>query len=208
MVKYFHFHDSITGDNFDAPLISDQCTMNKIDGTRCKKRCQIGVSICWVHLLSLNNLRIKKSTIPNSGLGLFALRKNNTSKLNKLPVFKIGQKITAYGGDIIDEGELLRRYGDKTAPYTYDVGDDSYEDAALVRGVGSTINHKSESKKNCECVVGRNGRLHIRATKKIFHGKELYLNYHGGKGNVSRHKNYKFNEKGVKSSTNSKRYTV
>ena len=34
---------------------------------------------CWIHLLKNNNLRIKKSSIPNAGLGLFAGGK----KINK-----------------------------------------------------------------------------------------------------------------------------
>lgn len=203
MVKYFHFHNTITNENFDGPLIVARCTMNTADGIRCKKKCQIGVSVCWMHLLSYKKLRIQKSEIRNAGLGLFALRKKNTSTL---PVFKRGDLITAYDGDVIDEDELTRRYGDDTAPYAYEVDDDTYEDAALVRGVGSTINHNAK-KKNCECNVGENGKLQISATKNIFHGKEIYLNYFGNK-NVSKHKRYRFNEPGVRSSTNRKRYTI
>ena len=53
---------------------SVQCKDTTLRHTRCKKRTQ-RTKQCWIHLLKNRNLRIKKSTIPNAGLGLFAGKK-------------------------------------------------------------------------------------------------------------------------------------
>ena len=47
-----------------------QCKSNTVK-KRCRKR-TAHTSKCWIHLAKENNLRIKKSNIPNSGKGLFS----------------------------------------------------------------------------------------------------------------------------------------
>jgi transposase InsO family protein len=52
---------------------SQRCTALTKAGAQCKQRTAKG-QYCWNHLRSLRGLRIKKSTIPGAGLGLFAAR--------------------------------------------------------------------------------------------------------------------------------------
>ena len=47
-----------------------RCISKTQDGTRCKNR-TTKTNKCWLHLAYRDNLRIKPSTIPNAGLGLF-----------------------------------------------------------------------------------------------------------------------------------------
>ena len=49
---------------------SQQCKSNTVKGFQCKKK-TAKTKKCWIHLGKENNLRIKQSTIPNAGLGLF-----------------------------------------------------------------------------------------------------------------------------------------
>ena len=49
-----------------------QCPSLTKNGTRCKKR--TSTSKCWVHIQSIDHLRIKKSGIKDGGLGLYATK--------------------------------------------------------------------------------------------------------------------------------------
>jgi hypothetical protein len=73
----------VSGNRFDGELKSDQC-QHHINNVQCQKRCQIGLSVCWIHLLSECHLRIKESTIIDAGIGLFALiKKTHLTKMYK-----------------------------------------------------------------------------------------------------------------------------
>jgi hypothetical protein len=54
MVKYFHFHYLRTGESFDEVLRGVQC-QHQINGVQCRNRWVIGISTCWVQLLSNQN---------------------------------------------------------------------------------------------------------------------------------------------------------
>jgi len=69
MVKYFHFQTDDDRVNFHQKLESFQCTHIINNGQQCRKRCQIGLKMCWIHLLSEKHLRIKDSNISGAGKG-------------------------------------------------------------------------------------------------------------------------------------------
>jgi SET domain len=198
MVKYFHFHNTVTGQNFDGKLVSDQCE-HMMNGIRCKKRCQIGLGICWIHLLSKHHLRIKASKIENAGMGLFVIDK---SKDVDEIIFRPNQKICSYNGEILELDTHLERYGEESAPYTAQLHKKEniqiYEDASLHRGVGSLINHSNKSD-NCKMSIRKNNTIVITATKNIRNNSEILLNY----GTT-----YRFNSRNTKTATNYKRFTI
>ncbi len=74
-------------------LHSIQCTAINKKGSQCKRRCIIGIPYCYTHLLYQKHLRIKKSLIPNGGLGLFAEDPLDSSRHI---VFKKNEIITKY----------------------------------------------------------------------------------------------------------------
>ncbi len=191
MPKYFHFHsDNI---DWDEQIQSKQCEAIKPSGERCKKHCVIGSDFCYIHTKNKLKLQIKKSSISQAGLGLFAF-----GPANKI-IFKNNQRICLYNGEFIDEAELLERYADDTAPYGVRLhnenGQPRYEDAAIERGIGSLANHsKNKSKINARLSINKQNRAQLIATKDIKGGKEILIDY----GNE-----YKFDED-VETSTNNK----
>jgi len=171
--------------SFECILVSKQCKEKTINQTRCKKKSVIGVPYCYIHLLNKKHLRVKKSTIPNSGNGLFAINKNIP---NDTIVFKKGDYIIDYFGEKVTNDILNNRYGEKTAPYGIVVNKtrDIYEDGACQRGIGSLINHKSSTFANAKFYVNRsNNTIKIKAIKNIKNGHEIFINYG---------RRYKFNE--------------
>ena len=177
---------------FRGQLTTEQCSCISSIGRRCRNKTVIGSGYCWQHLLSIKHLRIKPSTIPNAGEGLFALNK-------RIPIgtlmFQEGDKLVEYHGEIINHNELERRYGDKTAPYGIEINHNRYEDGALLRGVGTLINHKPLRQSNCRFSISKNNRnpqlnnkINIVATKNIYNGDELFV-YYGD--------DYRFHEPGV-----------
>ena len=196
MVKYFHFHTP-DGDNFDAELETHRCRANsKASGTRCKNRVTIGLSTCWQHTMSQKFLQIRTSTIEGAGDGLF-VRRMGAQDDRTIVVFKAGDVICQYNGEIISQQTLEERYGDNTAPYGVELRAGRKEDGAVARGIGTLINHYPR-KKNCRIAINRNNRAQIVATKNIRNGDELFVSYG---------RSYRFNED-VETSTNNRKYTV
>lgn len=200
MVKYFHFHNLRTGDNFDKELEGAQCQHN-INGRQCRNRCLIGISTCWIHLLSNYKLRIKQSTIPNAGKGLFALVKNTLENDTRI-VFEIGDCICEYNGEVITSYKQIERYHGESAPYSAKLHRQNniqmYEDAAIKRGIGSLINHSTRND-NCRMSVRRDNTIALIATKRIRNHSEILLNYG---------RDYKFNVQHTRSETNYKRFSI
>lgn len=200
MMKYFHFHNLRTSENFDGELKSEQC-QHLINDVQCRKRCLIGLSICWLHLLLQHNLRIKTSTIPNAGLGLFAI-KTNTPDDDRQIVFRIGDQICPYNGQILTLNQHLDRYAQEAAPYSVKLyrknGIQMYEDASLQRGIGSLVNHSCR-KDNCRMSGRRDNTVVMVATKNIKNHSEILVNY----GNE-----YRLNVRHTRSATNNRRLSL
>lgn len=172
---------------FEAPLESRKCPANTIKKQRCQNQASIPYEYCWIHLRQIMHLRVKKSTIPNAGLGLFA--DDPTKEAGEVVFYpKQGKhsEIANYDGEIISNQECINRYGEETAPYGYGV---SYKrkngervdfviDAALKRTVASIANHKAVSKENAHLTTRPNGAgVYLRADKKIKNGSEIFASY-------------------------------
>ena len=189
-----YFHHKTEEGRFDGKLKTVRCSQMKKDETQCKNKVTIGVSVRHIHNKTKYNVRKRKSLIEEAGLGLFAFDPK-LAKDSKSIVFRKGDKIVPYEGEIIDKDELEDRYDITTAPYTVLVKKDKYIDSALVRGIGSLINHMPK-KKNCKFSVSHvKGTVNIIATKNIRNNDEIYLSYG---------RQYKFND--AKTSTNSNKY--
>ena len=172
---------------FQTHLLSEQCRYIKPNGDHCNRNVVLGIPFCAQHLAMELHLKIKKSTIPQSGKGLFAY--NPRSGPNSI-IFRghedAGDLICMYDGEIINRAELNRRYKRFTGPYAIQISNNRYEDGAKIRGVGSYVQHSDDENK-INCRLGLiNHRIAIFATKNIRNGKELYCDYGD---------EYNFNEK-------------
>ena len=160
---------------FEAALVSERCRGITKEGHRCKRMTVIGKGLCYNHLLKEKNLRIKQSTVRGLGKGLFAL--DNNQSRDEI-VFKKGEKIIEYGGEVLTSEELDDRYEDYTAPYGLEVNKSKniYEDGALERGIGTLCNH-SVQKANARFSVNRNNKVSLVATKNIKNNSEIFIDY-------------------------------
>jgi SET domain len=180
MVYTFEFYSNgrLT---FRGRLKGERCRGQKKDGAQCKRNSVIGCPYCYQHLQFEKHLRIKTSTIANSGKGLFA---QDNSEDDRAIIFEPGDEIIEYIGERIDATELHRRYQIHTAPYAIQVRGPNnprgglYIDAAVIRGVGSLANHKPQRIMNAKLVINYiSNTAKLRATKRIRNGTEIFVDY-------------------------------
>jgi hypothetical protein len=157
---------------FEGDLKGHRCDGLKKDGTRCTRMIKIGHTFCFQHR---KNLKVEDSQLEEAGKGLWVRSKTHG---DDEIVFRKGDMITRYNGEIITPRVLKARYGQYTAPYGVELNNGNTEDASLVRGLGSLINHKPTREANCELIQPR-GRNYvvIKAKKNIRNNKELFLSY-------------------------------
>jgi hypothetical protein len=96
---------------FQGRLRSTPCSAHTANGP-CKNRAVFTASICWVHLLQANHLRVKDTQY---GRGLFAQQHGLEPRQ---PVFKKDQAIIQYGGQEITMKDIEERYGGHTVLLT------------------------------------------------------------------------------------------
>ena len=155
-----------------------RCDHQKRGGGQCRNRVCIGFSKCWIHSQQAYGVRVKPSTIPNSGRGLFAAR-----------AFAANEWICPYGGEAVSGACIDTRYGDLTAPYADTLSQNRYLDAACVRGIGSmaqglfranSTRPRALSAHNAMGAVRkRNGvrEVWLKATKAIQPNAEIFHYY-------------------------------
>ena len=161
---------------FQCQLVSEQCSSKCKNGEPCKRRVVMGLPYCWNHLLLNKHLRVQKSTIPNGGKGLFVINKKIN---NNTILFRKGDRIIEYSGEIIDDEELDRRYKDEAAPYTLEVEPDINIDCACARSAGGIANTKP-SHNNAVFRLDEQSRQHkvyLVATKNIRNNSEVFVSY-------------------------------
>jgi hypothetical protein len=176
---------------WESEMESVQCVEHAKNGERCKRKTVIGSPYCWTHLRSLHHLRIRPSGLAGAGKGLFAeLPAGQVAAHGNRPVFKKGETIVKYHGEAINATTLVNRYGDNTAPYTVQVAEGKFEDAARRRGVGALANN-NPGRNNARFSIYR-GAASLKASKNIMNGQEIFLAYGPA---------YRLNEPGVQYST-------
>ncbi len=153
---------------FQCFLKCSQCKAKTHAGHRCSRNVCIGLPYCSQHLKSHMDLNIGKSHIPNANKGIFAYNPNKTI------VFKKGDIVCEYSGEVLSTSALLQRYGPRTAPYTFELEKNAYIDSACERCVASIINHSKKSNVDWDI---KQGKVYLRAKKNIKHGTELYVDY-------------------------------
>lgn len=135
--------------------------------------------MCWQHTKILSGVYVKRSTVRDAGLGLFAARR--LSPGYALP----------YGGKRSTVGSYNRRFpGNVTLPYAVTYGSGSYVmDACLtndpvsryandaVGGVRhSRLRRGRKARYNAELVDG-GGRPELVVTRRIDAGEEIFVDY-------------------------------
>ena len=171
---------------------SAKCRGRTEGGAVCTRNTLVTHPYCWQHEIKEENLRVKPSAISGAGKGLFAQDKIRPKpEDNSKIVFHKGDKIAAYGGEILNKAELDRRYpGDTMAQYVLQVNKNKYIDARNTkagvaryandpRGSGKTANAKLKA-----APAADKGKL--EASRNIHENEEILTSYGpeywGGRG--------------------------
>lgn len=158
-------------------------------GRRCRLNTCVDMDYCHWHLKKVHDVQIKPSTIVGGGLGVFAAgnvsprmlrylksRDSSRAEKNQYAVFKKGDVIGKYEGEVVSREELNRRYGEHTtAPYAVQKSRREIYDALCVRNFVGYVNsaHNTGFQNNCKLTAG----LRLVATRNIYPGEELFWNY-------------------------------
>jgi len=161
----------------------DRCSARTKRGQRCKNRTCKTFPKCYQHLKSEDKLIVKNSTIPNAGLGLFAV--------DTIPKDSF---VAYYTGDVLDDDLKQERYpgGQRRPFYVLKGRDNEWIDArSTATHVGRYINHKPFQNANTKFSFGPlqwNGQpqpwgkilasKNIKGTKND--PKELFVSYGRG----------------------------
>ena len=159
---------------FSANLVCERCIGTTRNGTECKRKVCIGMPYCFQHLLKEKHLKIAKSTLPNSGKGLFAL---NPQQRATATIFQPEAILCEYDGEIINTKTLRQRYDNYTAPYAIQKTNNQYIDDALYRSVASLANHKSIDKGANAVFIGHKRKIVLMAIRPIKNGDEIFVDY-------------------------------
>ena len=161
--------------HFSCKLNSTQCqSAQGKSGERCRRRCITGFEFCFLHLQSKLNLKIKDSTLPGAGKGLFAF--DRTKEPDDI-VFRAGDKIAQYNGELINAEQLAERYDGHTAPYAVELSKTQAIDSACKRGVGSLGNTNPGGNNATLAISTANKTASIKSTKNIRNGQEVFISY-------------------------------
>lgn len=188
---------------FSCKLQCVRCEGQTARGARCKRQVCIGTPYCSAHLKKQMHVTIADSNIPGAGKGLFAYDPDDPDG-NEI-VFKPGDVIVQYDGDMLTGDELQRRYGEYTAPYGIQerYGVLYTEDGACRRGAGTLANHKPFSQANAKLSFGTGRkRFQLIAKSNIRNGREIYVSYTRGRQGNQR---YMFNEPTLASTVSTRR---
>lgn len=145
---------------------SRQCEALTTKEERCKRLTRQQLPYCYQHAKTMLGLQLGPSKIKGAGKGIFALKP-----------FARNAFIAPYGGELIDEDELQRRYKDDVAAYAFQLAPNLYLDAACSRGVGSMSN---TSPGNNNAIIARRGKrteAALYASKPIGIGDEILTDY-------------------------------
>jgi hypothetical protein len=163
---------------FKCNIQSEQCVAHSKSGAQCKRNVAIGTPYCYQHLETEKHLKIKQSTVPNAGKGLFA---SDATKPARAVVFKKGSLIVAYGGEYLNEKQLTKRYGEYTAPYAAQLKKNVVQDCACIRDVGALANHSGNkaavNAKLYGAYTSKPQQIRLAATRDIKNGDEILLDY-------------------------------
>jgi hypothetical protein len=130
----------------------------------------------------MDEIEIRKSLIPNSGDGVFALRS-----------FKAGELISSSNVALRGPYQTLSDQ-DKCVVFKWDKRLDP-PSCAIADGFGSFFNHSNPSNATYDREVDQN-RMHFIAAKDIDAGEEITINYGAADGGMWCKNDWFFNDKG------------
>jgi hypothetical protein len=146
---------------------TQRCTAETKKGGHCKAKTAIG-QYCWIHLQQMEGLRVRTSTVPGIGKGLFAMR-----------FIAKGSKIAEYSGDLF---EITDEYDEtKGSKYVLEINSELLVCAARTNaGVGRWANDARQTAESDNAYLSCDQsakRASIKASRDIQSGEEIFVPY-------------------------------
>lgn len=166
-----------------------RCSVKTTHG-QCSNKACLDSELCVTHIKAYYHVIIKRSRIPNGGLGLFAVARSQkaTKSRHSTPVFRPGDPIAPYGGirmtpdefDALYDFKFNRKRYENTGPYAVSTDHGEVIDGLCVRRVGAYANDFRGSDAEGSDAKGPNAILEedqLVATKNIYPNDEIYVDY-------------------------------
>jgi len=149
---------------------SQRCTADTKTGKQCGMRTLHG-RYCWVHRAQLDGTRIKASSVPGAGKGLWAATRD----------FRRGEVIAQYTGDLVPTAGGGQADGFGGSHYVLELSEAVSIDAARTNTAdGRMVNDArgSGQRPNCRFSVDqRTKRATLRAVRHVKKGTEMLVSY-------------------------------
>ena len=150
-----------------------KCSATNKNGKRCSRTTCKYAKYCHQHAKIILGLQVKKSTIPNTGQGLFTLKE-----------IKKHEDITEYSGEKLTVEEANRKpesgYGLLINKDTVIDGKSTQSSLGRYANDCRSVNVKAKYCKNNNArfvINHKNKKVMLRATKKIPAGSEIFVSY-------------------------------
>lgn len=145
---------------------SVRCVSDTKKKVRCKLRTRRG-DLCWHHLGSRSGLRIKTSTLPNGGLGLFA--EKDIKKNEKIATFE-----GAHKKECLEGKQCVQVKRD----LYIDISPNKYNRKAGIAQFANTCRKGDACTNNASISVNtRNHTASIKSNRNIKSGSEIFAAY-------------------------------
>ena len=146
---------------------TQRCTAETKKGGHCKAKTAIG-QYCWIHLQQIEGLRVRTSTVPGIGKGLFAMK-----------FIAKGSKIAEYSGDLF---EITDEYDEtKGSKYVLEINSELLVCAARTNaGVGRWANDARQTAESDNAYFSCDQsakRASIKASRDIQSDEEIFVPY-------------------------------
>ncbi len=161
----------------------DFCEALTANGSLCRNRTCKFSDFCWIHLKKKYGLRVKTSTIPNAGLGLFTDARKTFARDDKIGPAISGEIMSSQQLDdrydyFIQPARGRRRNVDPSDPYGLPFN--GYVISAdCIRNAGSYANDPL-NRRRINARFSQNletAEIHLVATKRIRSNSEIFVNY-------------------------------
>jgi hypothetical protein len=165
---------------FECELKRVRCCAKTKSGRPCARTTLHTAPLCAQHTRKIFRVRQDRSTIVLEGnkrmRGLFAC---DDSQPRGAIVFRKGDEVCPYFGEVIGDPELDRRYGDSTAPYALLIHPGVIVDPACLQSIGGKVNSPPPGgRPNTRFSVASSSDFaSIKAIRNIRNGQELFVSY-------------------------------
>ncbi|KAJ1560700.1 hypothetical protein HK096_007562, partial [Nowakowskiella sp. JEL0078] len=186
---YKNYHGVIDSDLFPTYYSLDPNCIISAKCSNCEKDVLHEYPLCKYCSRLLHRIDVRKSTIQNAGLGLFAWSPINVTlsqiDLSKEVVFRRGDYISynlIYGGDELNQDDFQEIQQESVSAYLFQVSRNRFKDgsktnAGILRYINENRNKRFYNCRFVSTLIERKVEIKAKTLKDILDGEELFICY-------------------------------